>query len=247
MDLGIEGRRAVVAASSAGLGLATAVALGEAGCQVVVSGRNEQRLNDAAAQVANSTAIVADVSTVVGADAFIDQARAALGGIDILVTNAGGPPPGTFESTPVADYAAAIEMNLTAMLAMVKATVPDMQAAGWGRVVAITSLSVRQPIPTLILSNTARSGLTGFLKTTALEVAGDGVTINSIQPGLHRTGRIEEVYAGSIADVEASLPVGRMGDPADFGRAAAFLCSESARFITGAALPVDGGAYGGLQ
>jgi len=131
---------------------------------------------------------------------------------------------------------------------MCKAAVPAMQERGWGRVVAITSVSVRQPIATLILSNTARAGVTGFLKTLALEVARDGVTVNSVQPGLHTTDRVTGLYGGAVPEVLAkNIPAGVLGDPEDFGRVTAFLCSEAARFITGAHLPVDGGTYLGLQ
>jgi len=249
MDLGIAGRRAVVAASSSGLGLETARALGEAGCEVIVSGRSEDKLVAAVEAVPNSRSIVADLADAAGAEAFIDQARDMLGGIDILVTNNGGPPPGNFASTPVDAYQAALDLNLVSMIALCKATVPDMQEQKWGRVVAITSISVRQPIGILILSNTARAGYTGFLKTLALEVAADGVTVNSIQPGLHATDRLLGLYPDSAgADAAAAgLPAKTLGDPADFGRAAAFLCSESAKFITGMSLPVDGGQHAGLQ
>jgi len=169
-----------------------------------------------------------------------------MGGIDILVTNNGGPAPGKFTSTPTSAYDAALNLNLMSMIGLCKAAVPPMQAQGWGRVVAITSISVRQPIAQLILSNTARAGYTGFLKTLAIEVAGDGVTVNSVQPGLHATKRLGDLYNDFDA-LGASVPTGVVGDPADFGEVTAFLCSEQAKFITGAALPVDGGAYGGLQ
>ncbi|MCP3910622.1 MAG: SDR family oxidoreductase [Actinomycetia bacterium] len=247
MDLGIAGKRAAVAASSGGLGRGIALALGQAGCEVVVSGRDADRLATAAADVANSHPITADVSTVEGALAFVEDARTELGGIDILVTNGGGPPPGTFASTPWEDYQPAIERSLLAMAAMVHECVPAMRENQWGRVLAITSVSVRQPIPNLILSNTARAGLTGFLKTVALEVAGDGITVNTIQPGLHATDRVQQIYGGDTSGAAAAIPVGFVGDPDDFGRAGAFLCSESAKFITGASLNVDGGTYSALQ
>ena len=121
-----------------------------------------------------------------------------------------------------------------------------MRAQGWGRIVAITSVAVRQPIANLILSNTARAGATGFLKTLAREVAKDGVTVNSLQPGLHRTERVSKLWDGNFDALAASIPTGTMGEADDFGRAAAFLCSETARFITGTAIPVDGGAYAAL-
>jgi 3-oxoacyl-[acyl-carrier protein] reductase len=163
------------------------------------------------------------------------------------VTNAGGPPAGNFSSTALDAYPAALDLNLISVVAMCKEAVPAMREQRWGRVLAITSISVRQPLPGLILSNTARAGATGFLKTLAREVAGDGVTVNSIQPGVHRTPRVEELFGGNIAGVTRDIPAGVLGEAEDFGRVAAFLCSDHARFVTGAAVPVDGGAYAGLQ
>jgi 3-oxoacyl-[acyl-carrier protein] reductase len=187
------------------------------------------------------------VSTIAGAAGFVTDAIAALGSVDILVTNAGGPPPGTFASTPVEAYPAALELNLLSIVAMCKVAVPPMQSRRWGRVVAITSVSVRQPIAHLILSNTARSGATAFLKTLALEVAADGVTVNTLQPGLHLTGRIRDLYGDDTDAVAAGVPSRTLGDPDDFGQIAAFLCSPYCRFVTGASIPVDGGAFSGLQ
>lgn len=247
MDLGIEGKRAAVAASSAGLGLGTARALVAAGVRVAICGRDRTRVDAAASELGPlATALVADVGTPDGAVAFVDAAREALGGIDILVPNAGGPPAGTFASTPLDAYGAALDLNLMSVVAMCHAAVPTMIEAGWGRIVAITSSTVRQPAPTLILSNTARAGATAFLKTLATEVAPHGITVNSVQPGLHATDRMRQL--GVDADSRPpDIPVGRIGDPDDFGAVCAFLCSEQARFVTGAAVPVDGGAYRGLQ
>src|SRR6478735_6428246 len=251
MDLGIAGRRAAVAAASAGLGLGTARALAAEGVAVVLCGRRQDVLLDAVASITadggDATGIVADVGTAAGATDFVTQAKEALGGVDILVTNAGGPGGGGFADTSYDDFEKALHLNLLSTVAMCQAAVPDMQAAGWGRVVAITSVSVRQPIPSLILSNTARAGATGFLKTLALEVAPDGVTVNSIQPGTHDTDRIRQLHGDDVSGAAAAVPVGRLGDADDFGAAAAFLCSEQAKFITGASLNVDGGAYRGLQ
>jgi 3-oxoacyl-[acyl-carrier protein] reductase len=247
MDLGISGKRAAVAGASSGLGLASAKALAAEGVRVVIGSRSAERLEAAAASIdGDVVAVVGDVSTPEGATAWADEAAAALGGVDILVPNAGGPPPGTFRSTALDAYPAAIDLNLLSTVAMCKALVPAMQEAGWGRVVAITSMSVRQPIPSLILSNTARAGLTGFLKTLALEVAKDGVTVNSAQPGTHDTDRIKSLYGGDTAKAGKDIPVGFVGDPDDFGAAVAFLCSEQARFITGHGLAIDGGAVKGL-
>lgn len=242
MDLGLTGRRAAVAAGSSGLGFGTAAALAAEGAHVAICGRDPERLAAAVDRIGpGCVGIVADVSTVDGATGFVADAVDALGAVDILVPNAGGPPPGNFASTPIEAYPAALELNLMSVVAMCTAAVPAMQERRWGRVVAITSLAVRQPMAQLILSNTARAGATGFLKTLALEVAGDGVTVNSLQPGLHRTPRVEQIYGG---EQQESM---RMGDAADFGAVAAFLCSEQAKFTTGVQLHVDGGAYLGLQ
>jgi 3-oxoacyl-[acyl-carrier protein] reductase len=189
---------------------------------------------------------VVDVGTPDGATEFVETAAAILGGVDILVTNAGGPPAGTFETTPLDAYTTAIDLNLMSVVAMCKRAVPAMREQQWGRVVAITSIAVRQPIGTLILSNTARAGATAFLKTLALEVAADGVTVNSVQPGLHATDRMKAL-GRDLESVARTVPAHRMGQPADFGNVVAFLCSEHARFVTGTAMPVDGGQYLGLQ
>lgn len=247
MNYGIEGRRAAVAAASSGLGLATARALAEEGVTVAICSRERERIDAAAAAIGPlAVPLVADVSTEAGAAGFVRAARDALGGIDILVCNGGGPPAGDFTSTAPAAYRAAVELNCLAHIAMCGEAVPGMREQQWGRVLAITSVGVRQPIAGLILSNVARSGLTAFLKTLAREVAGDGVTVNSLQPGLHDTARIRELYGGELDASQAGIPAGVIGRPEDFGRIAAFLCSEAASFVTGTAIPVDGGAYTGL-
>ncbi|MGH9270980.1 MAG: SDR family oxidoreductase, partial [Ilumatobacteraceae bacterium] len=208
--------------------------------RVAICGRDRSRIDDAAARVGNGcVGLVCDVADVAGATAFVEQAEEALGGVDILVTNAGGPPPGNFATTDLDAYPAAIDLNLMSVVAMCKAAVPAMQAAGWGRVVAITSLAVRQPMAELILSNTARAGATGFLKTLAREVASDGVTVNSLQPGLHRTARVTALYGGDVGELT-------MGEADDFGAIVAFLCSQQANFLNGAQIHVDGGAYQAL-
>ena len=253
MDLGIAGRRAAVAAATGGLGLGAAKALAAEGVHVAICGRDAERLASAVAEIegldggGSVHGLVADVGTVPGAEAFIAAATEALGGIDIVVPNAGGPPTGGFGTTDMAAYLPALELSLLSTVAMCQATVPAMRAQGWGRVAAITSISVRQPIPGLILSNTARAGVTGFLKTLALEVASDGVTVNSVQPGSHATDRLRSNWGGDLSAAAAAVPAGVLGRPDDFGAVVAFLCSDQARFITGAALPVDGGAHRGLQ
>jgi 3-oxoacyl-[acyl-carrier protein] reductase len=246
MDLGIAGRRAAVAAASRGLGYAVAQALVAEGVRVAVCGRNADTIEVAASQLGDTVVpLVADVSTPEGAAGFVRDARAALGGVDILVANAGGPPPGTFASVTIDQYLDAFELNCRSAIAMCYEAVPEMRERKWGRVVAITSIAVRQPIPTLILSNTARAGLTGFLKTLAREIAADGVTVNSLLPGLHATERVAALHA-KPGDAATGIPARTIGDPADFGRVAAFLCAEHARYVTGTAVAVDGGADAAL-
>lgn len=251
MDLGIAGRRAAVAASSAGLGLASARALAAEGVRVAICGRDGARLaaavDELAGQGGDVVGIAADVGSVAGATAFVDQAVERLGGVDVLVPNAGGPPPGGFSSTALDAYLPALELNLLSTVAMCSAAVPAMRERGWGRVVAITSVSVRQPIDGLILSNTARAGATGFLKTLATEIARDGVTVNTVQPGSHATDRLRSIYGDDFTNAGRSIPTGEVGRVDDFGSVVAFLCSEHARFITGASIPVDGGVSRGLQ
>jgi 3-oxoacyl-[acyl-carrier protein] reductase len=248
VDLGIAGRTAAIAGATGGLGFASANVLAAEGVRVAICGRDRGRVDDAVARIGHdAVGIVADVSTPDGAAGFVNDATAALGYVDILVTNAGGPPPGGFASTELDAYEPALGLNLLSVVAMCKTAVPPMQERKWGRVVAITSISVRQPIETLILSNTARAGATGFLKTVAREVARDGVTVNSVQPGLHATARLVSLYGGDASSAAAGIPAGVVGQPDDFGAVVAFLCSEQAKFVTGTAVSVDGGSYAGLQ
>jgi 3-oxoacyl-[acyl-carrier protein] reductase len=247
VDLGIAGRRAAVAAGSAGLGLAIARALRSEGVSVAICGRDPHRLARAA-DAHGLVGIVADVSTPTGARGFVCDARDALGGIDILVGNAGGPPGGRFDDFPDPQaYLDAFSLNAVSTITMCLEAVPEMRERGWGRVLAVTSIAARQASPGLILSATARAGLSAFLKNLALEVAADGVTVNSLQPGLHATDRLRELYGADLSSVAATVPTGTLGRPEDFGEVAAFLCSDAARFITGSAILVDGGAYLGIQ
>jgi 3-oxoacyl-[acyl-carrier protein] reductase len=251
MDLGLRGRRALITGASSGLGLGCARALAAEGVTVVLASRSQERLDAAAATIhptlgAQVFTLVADVSDMEQSLDLVARTDDLLGGIDILIANAGGPPAGDFAGTDLDQYLPALQLNMLSTIALCKATVPSMCERGWGRVVAITSVSVRQPIPHLILSNTARAGLTGFLKTLAREVASHGVAVNSLQPGLHATDRLVGLY-DDVDAVAAGIPAKRLGDPDDFGRIAAFLCSDSAGFIMGSAIPVDGAAYAGLQ
>lgn len=245
MDLGIQGRKAAVAAASTGLGFGCAKALLEDGVDVAICSRSEERIREAAATLgAGAVPIVADMSTEEGARSFVEQAIEKLGQVDILVANAGGPPPGSPATTSIDGYREAIDLNLLSTIVMCQAALPGMRERGWGRIVAITSIGARQPIGNLAASSVARAGVSSFLKTLSTEVARDGVTVNSAQPGIHATDRIKSL--GNTDVVAQRVPTGTLGTADDFGKAVAFLCSEPARFITGTSILLDGGAYPGL-
>lgn len=245
MDLGIQGKKAAVAAASTGLGFGCARALLEDGAEVAICSRSEERIREAAAELgAGAVPIVADMSTEEGARSFIEQATEKLGQVDILVANAGGPPPGSPATTSIDGYREAIDLNLLSTIVMCQAALPGMRERGWGRIVAITSIGARQPIGNLAASSVARAGVSSFLKTLSAEVARDGVTVNSAQPGIHATDRIKSL--GNTDVVAQRVPTGTLGTAEDFGKAVAFLCSEPAKFITGTSVLLDGGAYQGL-
>ncbi|WP_299962372.1 SDR family oxidoreductase [uncultured Roseobacter sp.] len=254
MDLGIKGKRALVCASSKGLGLGCAEALAEAGCHLVMNARGSGALESAAETIRTTHGIsvetvTADVTSEGGRGALL----AAAGDVDILITNAGGPPPGVWKDWDRDDFIAALDANMLTPVALIKALVPGMMDRGWGRVVNITSGSVKAPIPQLGLSNAARTGLTGYVAGTSRQVAGSGVTINNLLPGIHATDRADAldgavVKRDSITLEEArarrcaTIPAGRYGTAAEFGAACAFLCSQHAGFIVGQNLLCDGGA-----
>lgn len=254
MDLGIKGRKALVCASSKGLGLGCAEALAEAGCDLVMNARGAEALEAAAGAIrarfgVRVTTVAADITSEAGREAVLAQAGEA----DILVTNAGGPPPGMWQDWSREDFVKALDANMLTPIALMQALLPGMMARGWGRVVNITSQSVKSPIAQLGLSNAARAGLTGFVAGTARQVAGQGVTINNLLPGIHATDRADALDGG-VAKREgidldearrrraATLPVGRYGTAAEFGAACAFLCSQHAGFIVGQNILLDGGA-----
>ena len=256
MDLGIKGKRGLVCAASKGLGRGCAEALAEAGVDLVINARSADALARTAAEIAEKygvsvTPAAGDITTESGRAAVLD----ALGGqADILVTNAGGPPPGTWTDWTREDFIRALDGNMLSAIALMQALVPGMMERGWGRVVNITSGSVRSPIPVLGLSNTARAGLTGFVAGMARQVAEHGVCVNNLLPGTHDTDRIVQLdgaaaKAQGISPEEArtrhmaELPTRRYGRPEDFGAACAFLCSQQARFIVGQNLLLDGGAF----
>ncbi|MCR8826486.1 SDR family oxidoreductase [Pseudosulfitobacter koreensis] len=254
MDLGISGKRALVCASSKGLGRGCAEALAEAGVNLVLNARGADALEATAAEIRETygvevTTVAADISTAEGQAKVLEVA----GQIDILVNNAGGPPPGMWTDWNRDDFIAALDANMLAPIAMMKALMPAMMDRGWGRVVNITSQSVKAPIAQLGLSNSARTGLTGYVAGTARQVASRGVTINNLLPGIHATDRAEALDGNVVkakgismeearAQRAATIPAGRYGTRAEFGQACAFLCSVHAGFIVGQNLLLDGGA-----
>lgn len=254
MELGIAGKRALVCASSKGLGRGCAEALAEAGVSLVMNARGAEALEATAAEIRAAHGV--EVVTV-AADITTDEGRAAVleaaGDVDILVTNAGGPPPGMWTDWERDDFIAALDANMLTPIALMKALLPGMMERGWGRVVNITSVSVKSPVAVLGLSNSARAGLTGFVAGTARQVAPKGVVINNLLPGIHATDRAISLDTGASkadgisleeakARREATIPVGRYGTPEEFGAACAFLCSKHSGFIIGQNILLDGGA-----
>lgn len=240
MDLGIAGKVALVTASSKGLGRAAAEALAGEGARLVITARGEEALRQTEAAIyaagADVLAIPADVTEPAVPAELVAAAVERYGSIDILVPNAGGPPPGRALELTDDQIAAAVNANLTTSVRLVREAVPHMQAAGWGRICCITSYSVKQPMPGLSLSNLARTGLWAWAKTAAADLFPGGVTLNLACPGPHATDRMLQLGGAG----------GPMGDPGDFGRVVAFLCSEPAGYISGAALMVDGASSSGL-
>ena len=259
MDLGIAGRNALVCASSRGLGLACATALAEAGARVVINGRNEDRLNAVRDALASETgaeiiAVAGDVTTGEGRSALLG----ALPQVDILVNNAGGPPPRDFREVDREAMLDGLEANMIAPIALIQAVIDQMVERRFGRIVNITSGSVKMPLAGLDLSSGARAGLTGFLGGVARSVAHANVTINHLLPGAFDTDRISSLLESqsrrSGESVEAlrrqreqNIPAKRLGDPVEFGAACAFLCSRQAGYITGQSILIDGGAFPGIM
>ena len=262
MNYGINGKIALVTAASRGLGRGCAEQLAAENCRVAICSRDEAATKQAATEISTQTGsqvlgFGADVSKADDIKRLLEEVRQSLGEPEILVTNAGGPSPGTFASTALEEYEKALNLTLMSAVHLIHGVTPAMKTNGWGRIIAITSISVKQPIGTLLLSNMARAGLTGFLKTIATELAPDGITVNALLPGTHKTLRIDQLAqhrAGQentspeeiIKEMTSANPSNTIGDSSDFGAAAAFLASVQARYITGQNLLIDGGNYRGL-
>jgi 3-oxoacyl-[acyl-carrier protein] reductase len=241
MDLGIRGRVALVTGASKGLGFGVARALAAEGARVAISSRSEERIRRAAQEI-GATPFVHDASDVSAAGDLVARVQDQLGSLDILVANSGGPPASPDAlSFSVEQWRAAYEMLMLGQLELIRAALPGMRERGWGRVLSLSSSVVREPSPVLVLSTAHRSALLGTLKTISKQVAGDGVTVNSLLPGLIATDRIKEL-GSDTPDRTAGIPAGRIGQVEEFAAAAAFLCSRPAAYITGIALLVDGGS-----
>ncbi len=259
MDLGLQGKKALVTGSSRGLGFATANQLAKEGCDVAINGRNSERLEAAKQEIVVSQGrkiipITGDVSVPGLPDKIVLQAVDSLGGLDILVTNSGGPPSGKFESFNDQAWQEAIDLNFLSHMRLIRAALPHLENSSSPSVLTITSMSVKQPVPNLVLSNSIRSATIGLTKTLALELGDKGIRFNSILPGWTETERVKELMAfraetnNTSVEEETSKqaldsPFGRMGTPQEFANIATFIVSPAASYLTGGMIVVDGGMY----
>lgn len=262
MDFGLRGKVAIVTGASTGLGKAVALELAAEGASVAINSRGAGRLEATAREIREATgssiiAIPGDVTHEADVDRLIAETSRQLDRIDILVANAGGPPAGFFADFSPQSFRDAVELSLISTVSLCRRAVPYMQQGRWGRIVAIASIAAKQPVDNLILSNTARAGVLGFIKTLSQQVAADGITANTVCPGYHLTDRLKSLAVlmaeseGIAVDevqarMAASTPMKRLGEPRELAALVAFLCSERASYISGAAIQVDGGLYKGI-
>lgn len=256
MKLGLEGRTVLVMAGSQGIGLASAQGFHAAGANVAICARSRVPLDEAAASMPGCFSMVADVTDETQIEKFVAATRKKFGAIDVLVNNAGGPPPGLFVDLDDGDWGRAVELTLMSAIRATRAVLPDMKERGWGRIVNVSSFGVKQPVPNLTLSNSIRMAVLGWAKTLANQVGPQGITVNTVCPGWTRTARVHKLLAEqsaqsgkSEAEIEAGLvqniPLRRAGEPEDVANLVVFLGSEAAGYMTGTAIAVDGGAAQG--
>lgn len=262
MELGLQGKRAIVLAASRGLGYACALGLAREGCSLIICSREATQIEAAAEKIRNETnaeiyPIEADVSNRQDIERVVELASNKLGGVEVLIHNAGGPPAGAFTEVPADEWEKSFALNLMSFVWLVRAALPELKKAGYGRIIAITSSSIRQPIPNLVLSNTMRPGVYGLAKSLSKELAPSNILVNVIVPGRVLTERIAELdeaaarKSGKSLDAVrqatiSSIPVGRLGRPEEVANVAVFLASEAASYINGAAIHVDGGKIDSL-
>jgi 3-oxoacyl-[acyl-carrier protein] reductase len=258
MDFGLQGRVAAVAASSQGLGFACALELAREGAAVAICSRDRARVDDAARRIRESVrgakvhATIADLAQDTDCKRFVDEAAATFGRLDIVVSNSGGPTPGSFDQISLADVRRGVDTTLMSAVALMTAAVPHLRKNGWGRVVNILSITVKQPRPSLLVSNAMRPGILGFAKSISFELAKDNITVNNVAPGYTKTERLDELAEHTsltqkrsreevVAEWERTIPAARLGRPEELAAVVAFLCSERASYITGVTIQVDGG------
>jgi 3-oxoacyl-[acyl-carrier protein] reductase len=263
MDLGLKDRVAIVAAASQGLGKACALELAREGARVMLCARHHEQLAATAGELQAATGgevgwLAVDLTDSPQIRHLADETLRRYGRIDVLVTNAGGPPPGYFDDLDDEAWLEAWRLTLMSTVRLIRAVLPAMRAQHWGRIVNITSVTVKQPLDTLLFSNVYRPGIVGLAKTLSTQVASEGITINNVAPGYNRTARVEELYQDRaaregksieqvMAEATASYPMQRMGEPEELAALVAFLASERASYITGTTILVDGGFYRGLM
>lgn len=255
MDLGIRGKSALVCGAGKGIGRAAALALAQEGARLTICSRDAARLEATAADLRAQTgaeilAVPTNLSVGAEIDRLVERTLAQYGGLDILINNTGGPPAGKFEQHNDAAWQTAFESLLLSVVRLTRLAIPHMRQKQWGRIITVTSTSVKQPIAGLVLSNSLRAAVTGLSKTLATELAPDGITVNTVAPGRILTDRLTSLYGGDEAATRANaatgVPMGRVGEPLDMGHAITYLCSEQAGYITGVTLQVDGGLTAGL-
>jgi len=248
MDLGIKGRKALILASSKGLGKGVATELCKEGVDVMLCGRHVASLSQTADEIRSIGTgdvhyVVGDITRTADRDNILADSRAKYGSIDILVTNAGGPPAGLFEDIELQQWEDAYRLLLESAVAMIQGVIPDMKDNKWGRIITISSQSIKQPVAGLVLSNAVRASLLGLVKTLANELGPYNITVNNLLPGYTRTDRLTSLLEANpaLANAVDEIPLGRIGEVSEFSKTAAFLASECASYITGVSLPVDGG------
>jgi len=253
MDMGLRDRVALVCASSRGIGRAAAEALAAEGAKLALCARDEATLEATAAAIraigTEVLTVAADLGKREDVDRVMRETLARYGRLDILINNTGGPPPGRFEAHDDAAWQAAFETLLLSVVRLTRLAIPEMRARHWGRIITVTSTSVKQPIANLVLSNSLRAAVTGLAKTLSLELAADGITVNTVAPGRILTDRLLSLYGDEETTRRTAgqgVPMGRVGEPADMGNAILYLCSEQAGYVSGVTLQVDGGLIQGL-